>query len=329
MRLLVVNLRENRAVSPERVGGKAASLAPLVSLHVATPEGFCVTTRAYDDHMTALWASGTGNKMSRVSQGQPTLESGELEDLRNSIMATEIRAELRRGIKEALEVLRQSAHERPLRVAVRSSATTEDGAEASCAGQYDTFLNILDEDGIIDRIKRCWASFWSERAFFYRTKKGIDHWNTSMAVLVQELVPAESAGTLFLVNPVTRNGNEAIVEATWGLGELLVSGRVTPDTYVVEIAGGTPILKKKRISKKQRMLVVGTAPEEGTVEMLVPEEKRDRQVLPDQAILDLVQQGVMLSRFYGYPCDIEWAWVDDHFVILQARPITSFRTVPL
>lgn len=324
--MLVVNLRDKRAASPELVGGKAASLARLLSLHIASPEGFCVTTKAYADHLTALWASVMGRDVPRISRGQSTLDSEDLADLRNCIMEAEIPVELRQNIKDAFEELKKGMQYNPFRAVVRSSATAEDLVGASFAGQYNTYLNIVDEDGIIDRIKQCWASFWSERAYFYRAKKGIDHWNTYMAVVVQELVPAEVAGTLFMANPVTRNVKEAIVEANWGLGELLVSGRVTPDTYYVDIDGDFPTLKKKLIKKKHHMLALNSTPEGGTSEMVIPGDKSGRQVLPDQAILDLVQQGLFLSRSYGHPCDIEWAWYSNHFVILQARPITSLGT---
>jgi pyruvate,water dikinase len=239
-------------------------------------------------------------------------------------MAAEISVELRREIRAALQDLKMRMHYHPVRTAVRSSATTEDLLGASFAGQYDTYLNVLNEDGIVDGIKRCWVSFWSDRAYLYRARQGFDHWEERMAVIIQELVPAEAAGTLFMANPVTRSLGEAVVEASWGLGELLVGGRVTPDTYYVSISGGSPMIQRKLTRKKRRMLAL-EAGVGGTLEIAVPDEKKTSQVLPDQIILELVQQGLFLCKYYGHPCDIEWAWYSNRLTILQARPITSLR----
>lgn len=319
-----MNLRDEEAKSPEVVGSKAASLAQMLSLRVPSSEGFCVTTEAYNHHLTRLQAQGMCISLSDISRRQSILRSDELSTLRNCILTTEIDIELRQEVIEALEELQKhSKNQKPLRTAVRSSATAEDLVGASFAGQYDSYMNLLGEDAILNGIKKCWASFWSERAYFYRTQKGVDHWKTYMAVIVQELIPAEAAGTLFMLNPVTKNGREAILEASWGLGELVVSGRVTPDTYHINIAGELPVITKKIIKKKRRMLIVDSTAKGGTMEVGVPHDKIDCQVLSDQTILELVQQGLFLSQHYGRPCDIEWAWHNNRFRILQARPITA------
>jgi phosphoenolpyruvate synthase/pyruvate phosphate dikinase len=327
-RLLIVNLRHEKARVQTLVGSKAASLARLFSLQVPSAEGFCITTQAYHNHLAQLRASSMHTETSGMFRGKYAFKSEDLLHLRRWIMAADISAELRQEIRVALKDLTVRMHYRPVRTAVRSSATTEDLLEASFAGQYDTYLNVLSEDGIVDGIKRCWVSFWSDRAYVYRARQGFDHWEERMAVIIQELVPAEAAGTLFMANPVTRSLGEAVVEANWGLGELLVSGRVTPDTYYVSIGGNSPTIKRKLMGKKQRMLALETRAG-GTLEIAVPDEKKTCQVLPDQIILELVQQGLFLCKDYGHPCDIEWAWYRDHLTILQARPITSLHKASL
>jgi len=322
-RLLTLNLRDGQARARALVGSKAASLASLFSLLMPSAEGFCITTQAYHHHLIQMRTSRVHGERWSVLREHHALQSSDLSRLREDIMATDISMQLRQKIREALQELKRHMRYQPGRTAVRSSATTEDLLDASFAGQYDTSLNVLSEDGVIHGIKKCWVSFWSDRAYIYRARQGFDHWGERMAVIIQELVPAEAAGTLFMANPVTRSLREAVVEANWGLGELVVSGRVTPDTYYVNIGGTTPTIQRKLMGRKQRMLALETRG--GTVEIPVPEEKKACQVLPDQIILELVQQGAFLCKYYGHPCDIEWAWYEGHLTILQARPITSLH----
>jgi pyruvate, water dikinase len=321
--MLIVDLQDELAKSQDLTGGKAASLAQIHALNVPTPRGFCVTTEAYIDHLDQLWSSSTGSNRIHISFGQPTLSSDALATLRQRIIAADISVALQKAIRSALASLASFIKDSPLRLAVRSSATTEDQPEASFAGQHDTFLNVVGEDAIVDQIKRCWASLWSERAYFYRTKKGFDHWKSSMAVVVEELVPAEIAGTLFMANPVTRNKNEAVIEASWGLGEMVVSGRVTPDTYYIHLEHETPIVTRKIIKTKRKMLLPCLDERNGVYEAEVPEQDTKRPALSNEVILELVLLGMTLSKHYGRPSDIEWALYMGKLFILQARPITS------
>ena len=144
-----------------------------------------------------------------------------------------------------------------------------------------------------------------------------------MAVIVQELIPAEVAGTLFTTNPVTGGLNETIIEASWGLGELAVSGQVTPDTYYIRADTASPVITKRLLGKNLSLLTANPGEQEGTLETKVPEGKINAQVLPDEVLLDLVHQGMFYSMHYSYPCDIEWAWYKGQLYILQVRPITT------
>lgn len=323
--MLIVDLRDSSARERSIAGGKGASLAHIHASGVSSPEGFCITTVACIQHLTQLWSHPSYQERIGSLQGQPRLNRTELAQLRACIVEADISIELRQALAPALEQLKARARNAPLRVVVRSSSTIEDSGSASFAGQHDTYLNILGEDNIIERIKTCWASFWSERAYFYRMRKGFDHWQSSMAVVVEELVISEAAGTLFMANPVTRDVKEAVIEANWGLGELVVSGRVSPDTYYVKLGNEAPIIVKKAIKTKRRMLLPHLTEQGGTYEVEVSRDRSSQQVLSDQQILDLTELGLLLSEHYGHPSDIEWALSSGQFSILQARPITSLN----
>ena len=315
--MLIVDLQDEQAKLQDLTGGKAASLAQIHSLNIPSPQGFCVTTEAYIDHLDQIWSSSFNSNRPRIAFGQSALSSDELATLRQQIVETDISVALQEAIHSALSSLTSP------RLAVRSSATTEDLPGASFAGMHDTFLNIVGAEAIIDRIKKCWASLWSERAYYYRTKKRFDHWKSYMAVVVEELVPAETAGTLFMANPVTKNRKEAVIEACWGLGEMLVSGRVTPDTYYVHLENETPIVTKKMVKTKRKMLLPCLDERNGVYEAEVSKKDTNRPVLSDEVILELIHLGRNLTKHYGYPSDIEWALYMGQLFILQARPITS------
>ena len=207
-----------------------------------------------------------------------------------------------------------------LPVAVRSSATAEDLPEMSFAGQQETYLNMQGEAMVLDAVKRCWASLWTARAIGYRARHGIAPEDVSLAVVVQELVPADAAGILFTANPLSGARDQVMINAAWGLGEAIVGGLVTPDTIVVEKASGTII--QQEITEKD-VMTVRTA--EGTHEEPVPADKRKAAVLAAAQATELARIGVRIEELYGQPMDIEWAMEDGHFFIVQARPITTLR----
>lgn len=202
-------------------------------------------------------------------------------------------------------------------VAVRSSATAEDGARASWAGELETFLNTTREN-LVENIQRCWASLESDRAKAYRTEKGLDGTKISVAVIVQNMVQSEVAGIAFTVHPVTKDHDQMIIEACWGLGELIVGGMVTPDSYIVKKSSGAII--ETHTSEQETMLIRG---EHGNVTVDVPPEKREAQKLDPSQIATIGSLCTAIEKHYGFPCDIEWAMQGGEFYILQSRPITT------
>ena len=263
------------------VGGKALNLGKLTKASFTVPQGFCVTTDAY--------------KSSVNEQSVGNIEKIEKLTLDTNLIA---------AIKNARRDLNTCT------VAVRSSATAEDLEKASFAGQQDTFLNVKDDE-LIDCIKKCWASLWSERAIDYRQKRNIQDDEVSMAVVVQEMCPAEVSGVLFTVSPYDEK--VCVIESNWGLGESVVSGSITPDSF--QVARNTGEILRKEIASKQEMIT-----EAGV--QTISENKQNIQSLSDEQLIQLYQIGLEVETLYEQPMDIEWGLADGEFVLLQARPIT-------
>jgi rifampicin phosphotransferase len=266
---------EIRPGDVETVGGKGLSLGLMATAGLPVPPGFCVTSEAY-----------------RRWRGQ------ELTD----------QHDLSRQIHSAYQQLGAGP------VAVRSSATAEDGVVTSFAGQQETFLGVSGENAVCEAVHRCWASLDSERAAAYRRHQGVRDDQIAMAVVVQRLVAAEVAGVLFTRDPMDPDGRRMLVEASWGLGESVVSGRVTPDRFAVDRDTGHVI--DCHISVKT-VQVTG----DGTVP--VPADKQAAACLSDEQLSQLAELGRRVEAFYGAPRDVEWAWADGRFWLLQARPITT------
>src|SRR5204863_608758 len=206
--------------------------------------------------------------------------------------------------------------------AVRSSATAEDLPTASFAGQQDTYLNVVGPGAILQHVSRCWASLFTERAVTYRQRNGIDHRTVHMAVVVQQMVFSEVAGILFTADPVTGNRRVASVEASFGLGEALVSGLVNPDVF--KVRDGEVVAKA--IAAKQR--AVHAAPAGGTQEQAIDPQWQEQPALTDAQVVRLARLGRRIEAHFGRPQDIEWCLVDDGFQIVQSRPITTLFPIP-
>lgn len=203
-------------------------------------------------------------------------------------------------------------------VAVRSSAVDEDGADNSFAGQHDTFLNIRGGEAVSRAIMRCWASLDGEVALDYRRQNGLAVEGTRMAVVVQEMIPADVSGVAFSANPITGALDEVVINSSWGLGESVVSGTVTPDTYTVEKSGGQAV--SSQIASKARMTV---SKGEGAEEVDVPRIMREQPSMTDDQAREIALLTASLERTEGHPVDIEWAIFRDTLYLLQCRPITT------
>jgi hypothetical protein len=205
-------------------------------------------------------------------------------------------------------------------VSVRSSATAEDLPGMSFAGQQDTYLFISGADAVLDAVRRCWASLWTDRAIAYRHAQGFDHQSVYLAVVVQQMFPSAVSGVLFTANPVTSNPDQFFVNAGWGLGEAIVSGRVNPDQLVV--AKGSLEIVDRDINDKVVMTVADPGGQ-GSIEVPVDDDARTVQALPDDAVRELCRIGQAIEDHYGFPQDIEWGWAGGRFAILQAREVTG------
>jgi pyruvate,water dikinase len=299
----------------ERVGGKGAALTDMVRAGIPVPDGFHLTTAAYDAFVAHNQLQPAILAALEATDPQ---KPASLETASRTIAELFLRGEIPPEIAGAIANAYASLPGTEPVVAVRSSATAEDLPEASFAGQQETYLNIEGPDAVLDAVKRCWASLWTARAIGYRARQDVGVEGLSLAVVVQRLVPAEVAGILFTANPVNGRRDEAVINAAWGLGEAVVGGEVTPDTYTVDKESGEVI--QREIGAKDVMTV---RVDGGTETEPVPEDLRLAPVLSDDQAADLVQLGVQIEDLYGEPRDIEWALADGAFAIVQARPITA------
>src|SRR6516164_1519478 len=301
------------------VGGKAAQLAELSRIEgVRVPPGFCVSTDAFWSVVAATPSLGGGiDELSRYNPDNQDALRTLCATIREQIEAAPLPAGLATSVTRLIAASGAAAA-----WAVRSSATAEDLPGASFAGQYDTYLNVVGAPAVLRHISRCWASLFSERAVAYRARTGVDHRAAGMAVIVQRLLDPRSAGVLFTADPVTSDRTVACVEAVFGLGEALVSGRIEPDSYRVQHS--TVI----STSIGDKPFAVQAAADGGTAEIPVPDGRRRQPVLTDAEVLQLVELGRRIEARLGAPQDIEWCLVDDSFHIVQSRPITTLFPVP-
>mgnify|MGYP000122956900 FL=1 len=227
-------------------------------------------------------------------------------------------------ILEAYNQLCQKVGEDDTDVAIRSSATAEDLPEASFAGQQETYLHVSGNDEVMEYVRKCWASLFEARAIFYREENNFEHSKVFIAVVVQKMANADKAGVMFTANPSTGE-DIALIEGSWGLGEAVVSGDVTPDNYVVDKK--TNEVASVTISDKK---VMYTNDEDGTsIKVDVPDEKRNERVLSDDELVELTEMGKRIQAHYGQPMDTEWAFENGTLFLLQARPITTLGDVEL
>jgi pyruvate,water dikinase len=314
------------AATLENAGGKGASLARLTRLGLQVPPGFIIMTDAYRTFVAANNLSGviTASIMDVASGNAAQLERISAK-IRAAFSAGKVPGQIVQSVSNAyLAFGQQTGDDRSslISVAVRSSATTEDLPELSFAGQQDTYLNVVGETPLLKAIVDCWSSLWTARAIGYRMRNGIPHLDAALAVIVQLMVPSEISGVLFTANPLTGLMSESVIDATFGLGEALVSGKVNPDHFVVDSISGE--IKNIILGSKETSAHLKTG---GGVEY-APQEAAGRQTLSGEQVRLLVMTGQQIQKEYSLPQDIEWAFAGGNLFILQSRPITSLFPVP-
>lgn len=319
--VFIRDIADIRADMLPEVGGKAANLGELSAARLPVPPGFCLTTSAY---RYALSAIGMEDIFALLQDA----EASDLDELnrlaaraRSLVLDAGVPTDVAEAVRAAYRKLGDAAP-----VAVRSSATAEDLPFASFAGQQDTFLNVVGADAVLDAVSRCWASLWTDRAVSYRTTNGIDHSTVTLAVVVQEMVDSATAGVMFTANPVTGRRREAVIDASPGLGEAVVSGAVNPDQYVADMQSNS--ILKRTLGDRQveiRSLAGGGTERierAGGAEAL--ENHSVQPCLSDDQIRALADLGRRVEAHYGAPQDTEWA-IDSSgkLWLTQARPITT------
>jgi phosphohistidine swiveling domain-containing protein len=306
---------DDTAATPPVAGGKGASLARLARAGFAIPPGFHVTTRAYEDFVgQAGLTRALRTAAARVSPADPASPEDAACEIGGLFGGTPVPEAIAAAVAGAYRDLRSSGPA----VAVRSSATAEDLATLSAAGQQDTYLNIRGDAELIDAVRRCWASLWTARAISYRARAGITAEQVSMAVVVQQFVSADAAGVLFTVDPAGGDPDRVVINAGWGLGEALVGGQVTPDVAVLSRVDGA--IREYRVGAKQRMTVPADT---GVREQDTEPGLRGTAVLSDAQASELARTGLAIEKLYGHPVDVEWARAGNQMFVLQARPVTS------
>jgi pyruvate,water dikinase len=296
----------------KKVGGKGANLGELIQAGFPVPCAFGITVAAYKKQVE-------GTSLSKELLTRLAEYSGDYEHLnmtvRELFLNTPILPEIEDMIRKTYCDMGKEA-----RVAVRSSGTAEDLPEASFAGQQETFLGVHGITALLLSVRECWASLWSAQAIHYREKQGYSHTDAALSVVVQEMVEANAAGVMFTVNPVDGSSREIIITANYGLGESVVSGRVTPDTYSIDKRSITIV--KQNVARKEMMVIQR---KQGSATVTVPVDLQEKPCLPEPKILEVARIGLEIERHYGLPQDIEWAVADGKVYILQSRPITALH----
>src|SRR3989344_4163740 len=318
-------------------GGKGANLAEIYNLKVPVPPGFVITAQAYDFFIKN---AGLNEKIRGLLEKINYEDTKQLDnitgEIRDSIETSAFSEIMKEEILEAYEALSanpeskskqaddliEKSAEQPF-VAVRSSATTEDLAEASFAGQQETFLNVRGSEELLKNIKKCFASLFTSRATYYRNKKGFKHEQASLAVVVQKMIDSDKSGVVFSKDPSSKR-DVVIIEAVWGLGEGIVSGQITPDMYVISQNKSDGFeIQGKTIAKKKIAVIRGSNGGKETIK-LKPEQS-EQQVLKDYEIRTLTEIALKLENHYKKPQDIEFAIQSERVYIVQTRPITTME----
>jgi len=318
------------------VGGKGANLGEMTGARIAIPYGFIVTSSAYYHFLEeSNLKTPISALLKKLNHKDPDNLHTVSTAIRKLIVSASVPDGLAHNIAEYYEQLYQkekkikgiaslsiklkSVYDPPL-VAVRSSATAEDLPDASFAGQQETYLNIQGEASVIEHVKACWASLFTDRAVFYRAEKGFDHFKVGLAAVVQRMVQSEKSGIMFTVDPVTNDKNVIVIEAIFGLGEYIVQGKVTPDQYLVD-KKTLKIMKKKVATQDVQFIKKGKS----TVESRMSKSLGGKQKITNELIVKIAELGKKIEKHYYFPQDIEWAVEKGEVFITQSRPITTLE----
>ena len=310
------------------VGGKCANLGEMLHAGIPVPLGFAITAQAYEKFITE---TRIAKKIYKIIEktvtdiNDPHQYEKASKEIRQLIESTPMLPQIEKAIKNAYNELGRRTKSSQVFVAVRSSATAEDLPDASFAGQQETYLNVKGAKELVEKTVKCWSSLFTPRAIFYRTQKSFKHEQVLISVAVQKMVDAKAAGVTFTINPVTGEANQIVIESTWGLGESVVSGAITPDNYVTD--KNTLEIISKKIAKKT-VEYVRDSKTGKTIHLNVPVERQGQPSLTDEEIIKLTELANRIEKHYdGKPQDIEWA-IDRHLAfpenifIVQSRPET-------
>jgi len=308
-------LEEIRKEDISSVGGKGASLGEMASIGLPVPTAFVVTAQAF---RRFLVETGLEKKLFAAYNNLDVENNEALEKAADTAKALVLKAKMPAKIRDEIKAAYKKMENGSMIVAVRSSATAEDLPDASFAGQQETYLNIKGEAALLESVQKCWASLYGARAIYYRAKQGFDDHTVNIAVVVQQLVHSQKAGVMFTSHPITGEPL-TIIEGSWGLGEAVVSGSVSPDKYVFD-QRSEKVVDTLVSNKKVEIVADG---DKGTKLADVPADRQDKQVLSDAEVAKLAMYGKIAENHYGIPQDVEWGIVAGTFYILQSRPITT------
>ena len=293
-------------------GGKGASLGEMIQAKIPVPPGFVVLAPAFDKF---LEETGLGARIGVLLGTVDPLDANSVDQVSDRIRDLVLDADFPEDI--AGEITKEFAGLKTNHVAVRSSATAEDSSASSWAGELESYLNTTKAE-LLGNVKKCWTSLFTPRAIFYRFEKKFDKIKVSVAVVVQKMVQSQVSGICFTVHPVTKDYGQMVIEAGYGLGEAIVGGMITPDTYVIDKKSAK--ITDKNISLQEKMIVKDKI---GNIEKAVAKPKQEKQKLIDAKILHLARICAKIEKHYGTPQDIEWSFADGKFYIVQSRPITT------
>ena len=306
------------------VGGKAANLGEMLKAGFPIPLAFVITTAAYEKFLNVSGLDAEINSiLSEIDVELPETLQRDSEKIRELIRGKNVPDDIKREITKSYIHLSKKTKEDECFVAVRSSAVSEDSKVASFAGQQETYLNVKGVAEVIESVKKCWASLYTPRAIFYRKMHKIDSSQSPMSVVVQMMVDAETAGIAFTAHPTTNDTTQILIEACYGLGETIASGRITPDEFIVDKETFTII--SKTIADKRGVMRIRDPATGKTSEVYISDELRRRQSITDDCVIQIAQISKKIEEYYNFPQDIEWVQNNGSIFIVQTRPITTFK----